>query len=88
MIYQLREFASYKIRIILLGDFNLDPWKDNNNSYYNQLSNEFGFHMKSDFSTHIHSGALDLILDTKLEINKLEWLPTPFSDHFYIFYGF
>lgn len=87
LIYQLREFASYKIRIILLGDFNLDPWKDNNNSYYNQLSNEFGFHMKSDFSTHIHSGALDIILDTNLEINKLEWLPTPFSDHFYIFYG-
>ena len=89
LINQLTIFASEKLRIILVGDFNLDPWKENNNSHYIHLMNQFGLQLQSDFSTHVHAGALDLILDTKLYdgTKKIEWLPTPFSDHFYIFYG-
>jgi len=43
--------------------------------------------MKSDFATHICAGVLDLIFDTDTETHALEWLPTPFSDHFMLFYG-
>ena len=86
---QLSEFALLNLRIILLGYFNLDPWKnDNNPRYYIPIQQAFELHMKSNFSTHIHAGVLDLIFDTDSQRNHAwEWLPTPFSDHFIIFYG-
>ena len=85
--FQLTKFASLDLHIILLGDFNLDPWKNDNNSHYIPLRNDFNLNIKSDFATHIHAGVLDLIFDTDSQIHALEWLPTPFSDHFIIFYG-
>ena len=85
---QLSEFASYKLRIILLGDFNFDPWKNKNNLKYSPVKKAFNLHMQSNFATHICAGVLDLIFDTDSQRqHALEWLPTPFSDHFIIFYG-
>jgi hypothetical protein len=85
---QLTEFASFKLRIILLGDFNLDPWQNNNNNlHYFPLQQRYNLHLKSDFATHICAGVLDLIFDTDSQTHALEWLPTPFSDHFMLFYG-
>ena len=84
---QLDTFAHYEIRIILLGDFNVDQYKDNNHLHYMSLYQQFNLNlMSSGFSTHIHGGALDLIFDTNID-GMVEWLPTPFSDHFYQFYG-
>jgi len=84
---QLEDFATLGLRIILVGDFNLDPWKANNDSYFATLEKNCNLHRKSEFPTHIHGGVLDMIFDTVEHGNQLEWLPTPFSDHFIIFYG-
>ena len=84
---QLSTFASHNLRIILLGDFNLDPSKYTNNSPYSQIEKDFNLHMQSEFPTQIHGGMLDIIFDSDSQSCTLEWLPTPFSDHFIIFYG-
>ena len=85
---QLAEFSSLKLRILLLGDFNLNPFQQNNhNLYYISLQQRYNLHMKSDFATHVCAGVLYLIFDTDSQTHALEWLPTPFSDHFMLFYG-
>ena len=84
---QIREFQRLNLRIILLGDFNLDQ---NRTEHFNRFSNfkqEFLMEQKSKFPTHNDGGILDLIFDNQNNTNKVHWLPTSFSDHFTLFYS-
>ena len=40
---------------------------------------------RSHYSTHILGGTLDLVLDSLTE-EPVAWCPTPFSDHFQLFF--
>ena len=70
----------------MLGDFNLDQRLDINVSRFINMKQEFLLQQKSKFPTHVDGGILDLICDTYLNLNEVQWLPTPFSDHFMLFY--
>ena len=41
------------------------------------------FNQRCDYSTHIHGGILDLVFDNK-KSEPVEWMPSPYSDHFVI----
>lgn len=77
---------SYSCRIIILGDFNLDQNLPENINLFSSFKQEFSMHQKTTFTTHNDGGILDLIFDTNLNVNEVHWLPTPFSDHFILFY--
>ena len=72
-------------RTILLGDFNVDQRLEDNRKHFEELMKGFNFFQRSGYSTHIHGGILDLIFDNKSS-NPSTWLPSPFSDHFIIFF--
>ena len=73
-------------RIILLGDFNIDQRSDHNANQFLAMKQEFTMHQKSNFATHEDGGILDLFFYTNLNLNDVQWLPTPFSDHFMLFF--
>lgn len=68
-------------RTILIGDFNADQLLPENVDAYTDLCQHFNFHQRCHYSTHIHGGILDLVFDTKKN-NPVQWMPTPYSDHF------
>ena len=70
-------------RTILIGDFNADQLLPENVDAYTDLCQHFNFHQRCHYSTHIHGGILDLVFDTKKN-NPVQWMPTPYSDHFVI----
>ena len=74
-------------RIIIAGDFNLDQRLEDNVNLLNLFINCMNFENKSKFSTHIDGGILDLILDNGCSENNVQWQPTPFSDHFILYYS-
>ena len=74
-------------RIIVAGDFNLDQRLEDNVNLLNLFINCMNFENKSKFSTHIDGGILDLILDNECSENNVQWQPTPFSDHFILYYS-
>lgn len=71
-------------RTIILGDFNLDQRSQSNIDSFNRLLTN-GFTQRSNFSTFIHGGILDLIFDNS-KTNSAAWLPSPYSDHFTLFF--
>ena len=80
-------------RIIIFGDFNMDQFEQANVEKINYFSTNFRppFKQLSKYSTHRDGGILDLVLDNKeyidcSEPNLVKWVPTPFSDHFVLFY--
>ena len=84
---QIRTFRqSHSCRIILLGDFNIDQRSDHNVNQFSAMKQEFLMQQKSTFTTHIDGGILDLVFDTNSSLNQVLWLPTPFSDHYMLFY--
>ena len=68
-------------RILLVGDFNLDQMLDENVRKTNPLLQRFNFHQRSQYSTHIEGGILDLVFDTNMT-DSVYWIPSPYSDHF------
>ena len=80
-------------RIMIFGDFNMDQIEQANVEKINDFSTNFRppFKQLSKYSTHRDGGILDLVLDNKeyidcSEPNLVKWVPTPFSDHFVLFY--
>ena len=68
-------------RILLFGDFNLDRMLQENVNKMHLLTQRFHLRQHSQYSTHVQSGILDLVFDSrKLEI--ILWIPLPYSDHF------
>ena len=72
-------------RMLIVGDFNLDQMLPEHVAKFDSLIQSFNFYQRSQHSTHIHGGILDLVFDT-LNSNTVSFLPSPFSDHFVLFF--
>ena len=72
-------------RTLIVGDFNLDQMLRENIEKINPLIAQFNLHQRSQYSTHIHGGILDLVFDSKSS-DLVSWIPSPFSDHFSIIF--
>ena len=86
--YQLLQQLSFldevkTYRTILVGDFNADQMLPENVTAYADLCQHFNFSQRSRYSTHIHGGILDLVFDTGKN-GPVQWIPSPYSDHFVI----
>ena len=77
----LQETQHY--RMILLGDINLDQMLQENVYAFQQLCEYFKFNQRFKYSIHILRGILDLAFDQK-RTETVQWMPSPFSDHFVI----
>ena len=71
-------------RMVIVGDFNLDQMLDTNVQYIQPLLTEFKLTQRSNYTTHIHGGILDLVFDSSKNKDVL-WMPSPYSDHFVLF---
>ena len=65
----------------MVGDFNLDQMLPENEEKVNPIITELNFHQRSHYSTHILGGILDLVFDND-KTQSVEWMPSPYSDHF------
>ena len=75
-------------RTIIVGDFNYDQRLQENRDYINLFFSDIDLLQRTQFSTHIDGGILDLILDSSSNVqNNVEWQPTPFGDHFILYYA-
>ena len=70
-----------EVRSIIIGDFNYDQLLDQHAVSLSSFSSHFNFHQRSKYSTHIKGGILDLVFDNK-KTTDVEWMFSPFSDHF------
>ena len=70
-------------RTIVLGDFNIDQMLPENVNAFQQFCDRYHFTQRSRYSTHIHGGILDLVFDQK-KSEPVQWMPSPYSDHFII----
>ena len=78
----LRENAIFEeFRTIILGDFNWDQMLQEHVRTFLPLSSRFNLNQRSNYSTHIQGGILDLVFDSKRN-SDVEWMFSPFSDHF------
>ena len=68
-------------RTIVLGDFNWDQMLPQHVSTFAPFSSHFNLCQRSNYSTHIKGGILDLVFDDKVDTD-VEWMFTPYSDHF------
>ena len=71
-------------RILIVGDFNLDQMLPENVANIAPLIQSFDLSQRSQYSTHIHGGILDLVFDSS-NSNIASVLPSPDSDHFVLF---
>ena len=74
-------------RTIITGDFNMDQRLKENVDLLNLFINPMNFEIKCNFSTHIEGGILDLVIDNVHSEKSVYWQPTPFSDHFVLYYN-
>ena len=72
-------------RTLIVGDFNIDQMLNENVEKWHILVNEFQLHQRSQYSTHSHGGILDLVFDNKSS-ELVSWIPSPYSDHFVLFF--
>ena len=77
----------YDCRKIIVGDFNLDLRLQTNKDIIDLFSQQIHMQQKVTYSTHIHGGILDLVFDCNDSKGEADWMPTPFSDHFVIYYN-
>ena len=82
LIEQLNNLPT-RYRTVVIGDFNLDQMLSENIEKFNPLIMQFNFHQRSMYSTHIYGGILDLVFDNN-KSECVEWIPSPYSDHFVI----
>ena len=80
---QLEQLDVIKYNTLLLGDFNLDQMHDPYVELFQSICNQFAFTQRSNFSTHIHGGILDLVFHNR-KTSPVEWIPSPYSDHFIV----
>ena len=73
------------VRKIIVGDFNLDQLLKANEDMVNRYAQQMSMVQKVAYSTHIYGGILDLVMDSE-PTGSVDWIPTPFSDHFILYY--
>ena len=83
LIQQLSMLPTDKYRTMVVGDFNLDKLLRENIDRIQPLLAQFNFHQRSEYSTHILGGILDLVFDD-VKSESTGWMPSPYSDHFVI----
>ena len=71
--------------MLIVDDFNRDQMLPEHVAKVNPLIQNFNLSQCSQCSTHIHGGILDLVFDTS-NSNAVSFLPSPFSDHFVLFF--
>ena len=72
---------SKEFRTMVIGDFNWDQILPKHVTSLNPFSSRFNLHQRSNYSTHIKGGILDLVFDDKRD-DDVQWMFSPFSDHF------
>ena len=77
----LAELQIGEYNTIVLGDFNLDQMQDTYVELFNGIRMQFSLAQRSNYSTHIHGGILDLVFHNRKQ-ESVEWIPSPYSDHF------
>ena len=70
-----------KYRTVILGDFNWDQLLPENIASFIPLCSHYSLHQRSRYSTHNRGGILDLVFDSKKDTD-VEWMFSPYSDHF------
>ena len=75
------------MRIVIVGDFNANQNHTQNINLMQSVLTQFSFRLKVTFPTHINGSILDLIMDSDLENDtQADYLPSPYSDHYLLFY--
>ena len=72
---------SGEFRTMVIGDFNWDQMLPEHVRTLIPFSSHFNLYQRSNYSTHIKGGILDLVYDSKKK-DDVEWMFSPFSDHF------
>ena len=72
-------------RMLVVGDFNLDQMLPEHVAKVDPLIQNLKLSQRSQYSTHIHGGMLDLVFDT-LNSNTVSSLLSTYSDHFVVFF--
>ena len=72
---------SEEFRTMVIGDFNWDQMLPEHVASLIPFSSHFNLYQRSNYSTHRKGGILDLVFDSKRN-NDVEWMFSPFSDHF------
>ena len=70
-------------RMLVVGDFNLDQMLPEHVAKVEPLIQNVKLSQRSQYSTHIHGGMLDLVFDT-LNSNTVSSLLSTYSDHFVV----
>ena len=70
-------------RMLVVGDFNLDQMLPEHVAKVDPLIQNLKLSQRSQYSTHIHGGMLDLVFDT-LNSNTVSSLLSTYSDHFVV----
>ena len=68
-------------RTIIIGDFNWDQLLPEHVATFIPLCSHFNFRQRSNYSTHFKGGLLDLVFDDQKQTD-VDWLFSPYSDHF------
>ena len=74
------------VRKVLVGDFNMDQLLKEYEEMVNSFAQQISMVQKVTYSTHKHGGILDLVIDSEPS-GSVDWMPTPFSDHFVVYYN-
>lgn len=69
-------------RLLILGDFNLDQKDPQHRNSFDSFMLRFDVIQRSTWSTHRYGGILDLIFDSNKSKLPVDWMPSPYSDHF------
>ena len=72
---------SEEFRTMVIGDFNWDQMLPEHVATLTPFSSHFNLNQRSNYSTHIQGGILDLVFDDRRD-NDVQWMYSPFSDHF------
>ena len=81
---QLDNLPTSKYRTMNLGDFNIDQLLEENVAAFEPIISRFHFQQQSRYSIHISGGILDLVLGDE-KTDSVNWMPSPYSDHFVIY---
>ena len=74
-------FVQGNYRVIIVGDFNWDQMLPEHVRTFEPIITHFLCYQRSNYSTHIQGGILDLVFDTQKR-TKVDWMFSPYSDHF------
>ena len=72
-------------RMLVVVDFNLDQMLPEHVAKVDPLIQNLKLSQRSQYSTHMHGGMLDLVFDT-LNSNTVSSLLSTYSDHFFVFF--